>query len=114
LGRSGVKRFYTGHATRIERRVIELQICAGLAVRARREAAGVSQKQLAERLGTSQARISVLEQAGPGATIDLYVYALIELGADDDEVAAALNPAQSRPVQELRARAQLPYFRRAK
>ncbi len=99
--------------SRVERRVIELQIVAGMAVRRRRESAGMSQKELAERLGTTQARISKIEQAAAGIALDLYVRALLELGATDEELIAALNPAECRPVYELRRRAALPYFPKA-
>lgn len=97
-------------ATRVERRIIELQISAGIAVRSRRRVEGVSQHELAARLQSSQARISKLEQAAESVSLDLYVRALLELGASDEEFARAFNPGLCRPVQQLRARAALPYF----
>jgi transcriptional regulator with XRE-family HTH domain len=101
-------RYWSG--TRLERRLIELQITAAIAVRSKRRQRRLTQKQLASRLGTTQARISRLECAKAGISIDLYVRAMINLGATDDELAAALNPGGCRPVQQLRQRASLRFF----
>jgi transcriptional regulator with XRE-family HTH domain len=96
--------------TRLERRILELQITAATAVREHRKRNRLRQKQLAERLGTTQARISHLERAQRGAALDLYVHAMIVMGATDDEIANALNPPTCRAVRELRRRAGLPAF----
>ena len=97
-------------ASSLERRVLELQITAAIAIRRRRKAARVSQRALAQQLQTIQARISMMEQAKPGLPLDLHIPALLVLGANDEEIVQALNPATCWPVQRLRFRASLPYY----
>jgi transcriptional regulator with XRE-family HTH domain len=92
--------------------MIELRVCAGLAIRARRKRLHLTQKELATRLGTTQQRVSNLEQARTGLSLDLFVRVLVALGCSDDELAEALNPSRCFPVGKLRRRAALRYFPR--
>ncbi len=100
------------HGTVRERRMIELKVSAALAVNRLRTSLGLTQKQLAERLGVSQGRVSRLEQIQPGVSLDMYAEALMVLGATDDDIARAFNAGACFPVQKLRARAALPYYSR--
>jgi ribosome-binding protein aMBF1 (putative translation factor) len=47
----------------------QLALSVGEKIRAAREAAGLSQRELAERMGTSQAAVARLEAGGVGATL---------------------------------------------
>ncbi|RMH14809.1 MAG: helix-turn-helix domain-containing protein [Gemmatimonadetes bacterium] len=62
-------------------------------LRERRHAAGLTQAVLAERLGTSQARVARMEGADPGVSLDLLVRALLRLGADGRDIARVLMRA---------------------
>ena len=62
----------------------------GAELRGRRRAAGLTQAELAKRLGTSQSRVAKMEGAEAGVTLDLLVKALSELGVTRLEVAKAM------------------------
>jgi transcriptional regulator with XRE-family HTH domain len=59
-------------------------------LRGRRTEAGLTQADLAKRLGTSQSRVAKMEGAEAGVTLDLLVRALSALGATKLEVAKAI------------------------
>ena len=63
-----------------ERRVVELRVQVGLAVRRRRTAAGATQAELAGRLGSSQSRVNRVEGGLPGVSLDLAFRALFAVG----------------------------------
>ena len=104
---------YAG-ASGTERRLIELRTSAALAVRRLRRKRGLTQKQLADRMGMGQGRVSNLEQIRASVSLDVYARALIELEASDDEIASAFNAGQCFPVKQLRKREQLLYYRNAR
>ena len=62
--------------------VIELRIALARELREQRKEQDMTQAELATRCSTSQARISNLENAKEGASIDALIAALAELGAD--------------------------------
>jgi transcriptional regulator with XRE-family HTH domain len=57
-------------------------------VRARRRAKRLTQRRLAERIGSTQPRVARLEQAG--ASIEMLLRALLALGASRREIAKLL------------------------
>jgi transcriptional regulator with XRE-family HTH domain len=57
-------------------------------VRERRRAKRLTQRQLAERIGSTQPRVARLEQAG--ASIEMLLRALLALGASRREIAKLL------------------------
>ena len=59
-------------------------------MRARREASGLTQAELAERLGSSQSRVAKLEGTDPAVSLDLLVRALLALGATREDVSRSL------------------------
>jgi predicted XRE-type DNA-binding protein len=83
------------NGTERERRMIELKISAAFAVNTLRVKRALTQRELAELLGISQARVSKLEQIQVGVSLDQYVEALLVLGASDAEIARALNAGES-------------------
>ncbi|MGQ0562053.1 MAG: helix-turn-helix domain-containing protein [Gemmatimonadota bacterium] len=102
------------HGTRAERRFIELKLSLAKVLRARRRELGLTQKQLAHRLGADQATISRLERAKSARiTIDLYVWALFVLDTSDVDVAAAFHLGVSGVAGAMRGRATLRLFPRA-
>ena len=53
-----------------EARIVDLRVTVGLAVRRLREAQGLTQKELAARIKTTQPRIARLEAASPDVSLD--------------------------------------------
>jgi transcriptional regulator with XRE-family HTH domain len=66
--------------TEEERAVLEARLALAKACRLQRQARKLTQKQLAERIGSSQPRVAKLEQAAPDVTFDLLFKALAALG----------------------------------
>jgi transcriptional regulator with XRE-family HTH domain len=99
-------------ATATERRLIELRFCTARAVKAIRRARGISQQELATLAQCSRNSISKMERASNRATFDIAIRCLIALGADDHELANALNPSKNPGIGILRRRAQERFFPR--
>jgi ribosome-binding protein aMBF1 (putative translation factor) len=74
-----------------EARYIELKLALSEAVRRQRSRAGLSQEELAKRLGSSQSRVSKMEQADPTVSVDLLVRSMLAAGATRGEIAAAID-----------------------
>jgi transcriptional regulator with XRE-family HTH domain len=70
------------------------------AVRRQREARNLTQKQLAERIGSSQPRVALLERAAPGVTFDLILKALAAVG-----VQVVVNSRAADPLAAERSAA---------
>ena len=71
-----------------EANLVEMKVRLAQALQERREKAGLTQAQLAKKLGTSQPRVASM-LAVREVSIDLLVRALLLLGADAGEVARA-------------------------
>ena len=74
-----------------EARYIELKLALSEAVRKLRSGAGLSQRELAKRLGSSQSRVSKMEKADPTVSVDLLVRSLLVAGASRRDIAAAIS-----------------------
>ncbi len=57
--------------TDVERRIVDVRVKLGLEIRRRRTEAGLSQAQLADKIGSSQSRVAKVEGTAPGVAIDL-------------------------------------------
>jgi hypothetical protein len=68
--------------------LVEMRVRLSESVRARRRAKRLTQRQLAERIGSTQPRVARLEQAG--ASIEMLLRALLALGASRREIAKLL------------------------
>jgi hypothetical protein len=66
--------------TEAENELVELRVAISQAVRAKRESAGVTQSQLADRVHSSQPRIAKIEAAAPGVSLDLMFRSYFALG----------------------------------
>jgi len=73
--------------------VIEIKMLLARGLARRRAAAGLSQKTLAQRLGSSQSRISKIERGHPAVSLDLLVRALLAAGATRGDLARAIASA---------------------
>lgn len=65
-----------------ERRLVELRLQVGRAVRRRRQERALSQKQLAALLKSSQSRVAKIEAAAADVSLDLSFRALFAAGGD--------------------------------
>ena len=63
-----------------EKQLVEVRLTLALAIRRQRQDRGLSQKQLAERIGTSQPRIAKIEIAAVDVSLDQLVRAYIAAG----------------------------------
>jgi ribosome-binding protein aMBF1 (putative translation factor) len=75
---------------------IDMRISVRNALRARRAAGGLTQKDLATRLGSSQSRVAKMEAGDPSVSLDLLVRALLATGATLLDIADAI--AERVPV----------------
>ena len=86
-----------------EEQLVEIKLAMANAVKRERLSSGISQADLAAKLGTKQPGIARLEKAvGASATLDLMILALLELGVARESVAEILHsaapPVQQKPV----------------
>lgn len=73
-----------------EAALVELRLSLSRSVRERRQKLGLSQVELASRLGSSQSRVAKLEGADATGSIDLLIRGLLALGASRREIGRAL------------------------
>lgn len=83
-----------------ESELIELRLALADAVREKRSRQGLSQKELADRVGSTQPRVARLEQAE--ASLDVILRAVFALGASRDEV-GRIVARRSKSVRRRRA-----------
>ena|SRR5919109_5610158 len=74
-----------------EAALVEMKVRLSQALRARREARGLSQIALAKRLGSSQSRVAKMEAADQTVSIDLLLRGLVVLGATPREIGKVLG-----------------------
>ena len=79
-----------------EVRYIEVKLALSDGLRRQRSSAGLSQKELAKRLGSSQSRVSKMEAADPTVSVDLLVRSMLAAGATRRDVAAAISSSPRR------------------
>ena len=75
-----------------ERQFVEVKLALADGVRKRREQLGLTQLQVATRLGSSQSRIAKMEAADRTVSTDLLLKALFRLGSSPRDVARLLVP----------------------
>ncbi len=79
-----------------EQQLIEARLALAEGLRKRRERAGLTQVDLARRLGSSQSRIAKMEAADPSVSLDLLLRSLFRLGASRAVVARLFAHEQPR------------------
>lgn len=80
-----------------EEQLIEMKLALSDSLRRHRLKRGLTQKEPARRLGSSQSRVAKLEAGAPGASLDLVFRALFATGVTVAEVARELAPKR-RPA----------------
>jgi len=63
-----------------EQQLVEMRLTLALAIRRQRQASGLSQKQLGERIGTTQPRVAKIEVGAPDVSLDQLVRAYAAAG----------------------------------
>ena len=69
-----------------ELRMVEIRVLVARLVRQRREAEKMSQQDLASRINSTQARISKIEAAAPGVSLDLMFRSLFAAGGSLSDI----------------------------
>ena len=75
---------------------IELKLALSESVRQRRHRQGLTQGQVAQKMGSSQSRVAKIEGADPTVSIDLLVRALLALGANKSDIGQAIEGTPAR------------------
>lgn len=70
-----------------EAEFVQLKLSLANGLREKRENQGLTQAEMAERVGSSQSRVAKMEAADPSVSVDLLVRSLLKLGARRGEVA---------------------------
>lgn len=76
-----------------EAALIELKLALSDALRKRRTSEGLTQSELARRLGSSQSRVAKMEAADSTVSMDLLVRAYLALGATTKDLVRAISKA---------------------
>lgn len=70
---------------------VELKLALRNALKDRRSAQGLTQTELANRMGSSQSRVAKMEAGDPSVSLDLLVRALLATGATAQDLADAIS-----------------------
>ena len=76
-----------------EAALVSIRVALAGRLRDRRRKLGLSQVELARKLGSSQSRVAKMEAAEPDVSLDLLVRAMLATGAKPSEVGRALAAA---------------------
>lgn len=87
--RVGSAREFLG-LTDVEAALVDLKLALSDALKRTRKARGLSQVEVAERMGSSQSRVAKIEAGDPSVSLDLLVRALIAVGATRHEIGKAV------------------------
>ncbi len=80
---------FLGHSDE-ESALIDLKVRLNCMLRSARQAARLTQSELARRVGSSQSRIAKLEAASPDVSLDLICKALLAMGATRQVIGKAI------------------------
>lgn len=77
-----------------EAMLVELKLSLMSAVKQARQKRGLSQIDLAQRMGSSQSRVAKIEAGDPSVSLDLIVRAFFATGATRQELQRAFSPKE--------------------
>lgn len=83
---------------------VEVKLALSEKLKAQRTRQGLSQAQLARRLGSSQSRVAKMEAADASVSVDLLVRGLIASGASKRDIGRAIGGAPAKRVRPGRTR----------
>ncbi|MBV9772865.1 MAG: helix-turn-helix transcriptional regulator [Gemmatimonadetes bacterium] len=78
--------------TEEEAAYVELRLALSETLRERRMEKGLTQEELARRIGSSQSRVAKMEASDSTVSLDLLVKGLLATGATRGDIAAAIAP----------------------
>lgn len=78
-----------------EAKFIELKLALAAAVKELREKRGLTQTELATRLGSSQSRVAKMEAGDHSVSLDLLIKSLLTIGADSADIAKWIKRAET-------------------
>lgn len=70
---------------------VELKLALSESLRERRAEQGITQTELAHRIGSSQSRVAKMEASDPSVSLDLLVRGLLATGATPRDIATAIT-----------------------
>ena len=83
-----------------EAEFVELKLALSSELKELRSEHGISQLELAHRLGSSQSRVAKMEASDPTVSVDLLIRGLFAAGATKADIASAIaRPARKKPVR---------------
>lgn len=88
--RSGSVKDFLGLSNE-EEALIEMRLSLSRSLRERRVEGGLSQSDLAAKMGSSQSRIAKMEAADSSVSLDLLIRSLLILGASTKDIARAIQ-----------------------
>ena len=83
---------------------VELKLALSTELKDLRQASGLTQTQLARKMGSSQSRVARMEASDPEVTVDLLIRALLSAGASRDEIARAIGQSRTKRTRTGKAR----------
>jgi predicted transcriptional regulator len=83
---------------------VEVKLNLSSALRDRRQEQGMSQVELAKRLGSSQSRVAKMEASDPSVSVDLLIRALLATGASNKQIAGAIGQVKAKRTRKAAAR----------
>lgn len=75
---------------------IETKLALAHGLRDERERLGLTQEQVARKVGSSQSRVAKMEAADSSVSVDLLIRALLKLGTGRTELAALVRPERTK------------------
>ncbi len=78
-----------------EAALVEIKLALSKLLKEQRAASGISQVELAKRIGSSQSRIAKLEAVDPSASVDLLMRSALGAGATAEDIAKAISKGRS-------------------
>lgn len=83
---------------------VEVKLALSEQLKANRTRQGLSQAQLARRLGSSQSRVAKMEAADPSVSVDLLMRSLIASGVTRRDIGRAIGGARGKRARTGRTR----------
>ncbi len=83
---------------------VEVKLALSEQLKAHRTKQGLSQAQLARRIGSSQSRVAKMEAADASVSVDLLVRGLIASGASRRDIGRAISTAPDKRLRAGRTR----------
>ena len=77
---------------------VEVKLALAEELRDRRQEEGLSQVELARRLGSSQSRVAKMEASDPSVSVDLLIRGLLATGASRAQIGKAIARARRRRI----------------